>query len=86
MFTGCLLAMSTLVGCSGLSNVEKLYDTESDELESIFVEVEKTPQWIVVYDKDTKVMYSVADLGTGSGQFTLLVDQNGKPKLFQGKG
>ena len=48
----------------------------------MFVEVECTGEWRVVYDKETKVMYSIATYGSGSGQFTLLVDGNGKPKLW----
>lgn len=75
---------SLLIGCDGLNytEVEKKYDTQNENINSMFVEVECTGEWRVVYDKETKVMYSIATYGSGSGQFTLLVDGNGKPKLW----
>lgn len=78
MITGCLLVMGIFVGCSGYSDENKV----SDELQPTFVEIERDTRWIVVYDQDTKVMYVVS---LGSGYFTLLVDENGKPKLYQGE-
>lgn len=88
MIIGCSLAMGIMgmfTGCSGYSDVTQVSDTETDELQSMFVEIEEETKWEIVYDKDTKVMYVVADYGTGSGQFTLLVDENGNPKLYQGE-
>lgn len=85
MITGCLLVMGMFVGCSGYSDENKVSDIESDELQPIFVEIEnieRDTRWIVVYDQDTKVMYVVS---LRSGYFTLLVDENGKPKLYKGE-
>lgn len=77
---------SVLMGCStGIASADKTYDTENKNIKSMFVEVEKTNSWRIVYDKETKVMYAVAKYGSGSGQFTLLVDENGNPKLWDGK-
>lgn len=39
----------------------------------------------VVYDKDTMVMYAVSEGKYNSGNLTLLVDENGKPLLYQGE-
>ena len=54
--------------------------------ESRFVVVEKNYSWQVVYDKETMVMYAVSDGGSGYnyGNFTLLVDADGKPLLWKG--
>lgn len=82
---GCSLVMGMFIGCSGYSDVDEVFYTESDELQPTFVEVERETKWIIVYDKDTKVMYVVSDYGAGSGKFTLLVDETGKPKLYQGE-
>ena len=51
---------------------------------SMFVEVESTYPWIIVYHKDTKVMYAVSKGSHNKGNFTLLVDQDGKPLLYDG--
>ena len=40
---------------------------------------------VVVYDKDTMVMYTVSEGKYNSGNLTLLVDENGKPLLYQGE-
>ncbi len=76
---------SVLTGCStGIVSTEETYGTEKN-IKAMFVEVEKTNSWRIVYDKETKVMYAVAKYGSGSGQFTLLVDENGNPKLWDGE-
>lgn len=85
MMIGCSLAMGMFIGCIGYSDANKAFDTESDELQPTFVEVEREMKWKIVYDKDTKVMYAVSKYGTGSGNFTLLVDETGKPKLYKGE-
>ena len=76
---------TVLIGCSGVAEAERAYDVESEDLKSMFVIVENGTLWDIVYDKETKVMYSVANYGSGSGQFTLLVDENGNPKLWDGE-
>jgi hypothetical protein len=78
---------SLFVGCDRLNyaKTEKSYDIKNENINSMFVEVENTPEWKVVYDKETRVMYSVATSGVGTGQFTMLVDEDGKPKLWGGE-
>lgn len=61
------------------------YDTESKNLQSMFVVVERCECWNVVYDKNTKVMYAVSDGAENRGTFTELVDKNGQPRLWEGK-
>lgn len=51
---------------------------------SRFVVVEKSWSWQVVYDKETLVMYAVANRAYNRGNFTLLVDSDGKPLLWKG--
>lgn len=52
--------------------------------QSMFVEVEETWLWKVVYHKDTKVMYAVSYGSYNQGVFTLLVDAEGKPLIYKG--
>lgn len=50
----------------------------------MFIEVEGTEIWHVVYHKETKVMYVVSAGPYNAGTFTLLVDNAGKPLLWKG--
>lgn len=81
LFSAAVLS-TVLMGCSGVAEAERAYDVESEDLKSMFIVVENGTLWDIVYDKETKVMYAIANYGSGSGQFTLLVDENGDPKLW----
>ena len=69
-----------LMTCS-CQHVEK--EEGQDGAPSMFVEVETTSLWRVVYHRVTKVMYATS-LGTyNSGSFTLLVNPDGTPMLWE---
>lgn len=76
-----LLFAAMLFTSCNLSTVEK--QPRLDE-SSMFVIIEKTGAWNVVYHKETKVMYAVASGVYNVGTFTLLVDREGKPLLYKG--
>ena len=69
LFTGC-----------GSVKVQK----EQEDKSSMFILVEQHDIWSVVYHKDTKVMYAVSTGYYNSGDFTLLVDENGNPMMWEG--
>lgn len=46
------------------------------------VYVEETSAYCIVYDKYTKVMYAVSNGGYNCGDFTLLVNADGTPLLY----
>lgn len=73
-----VLAIS-LTGCN-YANVETTYDPEQEDIQSMFIKIEESPSWYVAYHRETKVMCVVGD---NSGNFTLLVDENGKPMLYE---
>ena len=50
---------------------------------SRMVYVEETGDYCIVYDKYTKVMYAVSNNVYNIGTFTLLVDANGNPLLYE---
>lgn len=54
----------------------------SEEQYSMFVCIERTNLWSVVYHNDTHVMYAVSRGGYNCGNFTLLVDAEGKPLIY----
>ena len=67
-----------------LSGCETKRTQEIDKGEtSRMVTVEKTSMYLIVYDKYTKVMYAVSASGYNYGNFTLLVDANGNPLLYE---
>lgn len=69
----------TLTGCS------KVEDKSSDSDMSEFTIVERTNMWRVVYHKKTKVMYVVSDGSYSRGTFTLLVNADGTPMIWEGE-
>lgn len=69
-----------MAGCS-YTPVEKI--SEEPETKSRFIVVEETTCWEIVADKKTGVMYSVSVGGYNSGDFTLLVDENGNPLILE---
>ena len=73
-----MLSMLLLSGCK---KVESVNDDDKDT--SMFVIIEQTGTWEIVYHKETKVMYAVSDGAYNGGTFTLLVDENGKPMLWE---
>lgn len=69
----------TLTGCN------EVEDKSSDSDMSEFTIVERTNMWRVVYHKKTKVMYVVSHGSYSRGTFTLLVNADGTPMLWEGE-
>lgn len=81
VFLICIACMILLCGCS-VAETEKA--NENQESISMFIEVEQAMSWKIVYHKDTKVMYAVSDRVYNHGTFTLLVNADGTPMLYEG--
>jgi len=64
------------------AKVESVNDNKQEET-SMFVEVEQARYWCVVYQRDTKVMYVVSYGAYNYGTFTLLVNPDGTPMLWE---
>ena len=77
-----LIACISMTSCNQ-TKVVKHEDVDSNV--SMFIEVEKCADWRIVYHADTKVMYAVSDGDYNHGTFTLLVDENGSPMVYEGK-
>ena len=76
-----IVVMLLLVGCS---KVEIAEPTKTGK-PSRFITVETTLPWKVVADKETGVMYAVSWASYNMGTFTLLVDAEGNPLVYEGK-
>ena len=70
-----------MAGCSN-THVEREGENSDTEL-SMFVLVEETGSWRVVYHRETKVMYAVSACSYNFGNFTLLVNADGSPMLWE---
>ena len=85
------IAIAALVMCMILSScdrqtVAKEADKHNGTEESMFVELEAADSWIIVYHRTTKVMYAVSDGSYNYGTFTLLVNADGSPMLYEEEG
>lgn len=78
-----ILITLMLTGCAS-SKVEKVEKPKEDI--SRFEVVESAWNWWVVADKETGVMYTVSRGTYNMGSFTLLVDANGKPLIYENMG
>ena len=75
----CVTILTFQTGCgTEVEFVEKTSET------SMFVTVETTLQWSVVYHKTTKVMYVVSNGSYNCGNFTVLVNADGTPMIYGG--
>lgn len=78
-----IIALMIVVLAVALTGCSKVEYKASDKSE--FVIVESTSTWKVVYHKKTKVMYAVSDGTYNHGTFTLLVNADGTPMIWEGE-
>lgn len=78
-----LMAIGIVVGVIGCGSSAEVVEAENST--SMFVSVEETGNWMIVYDKETKVMYAVSYGSYNRGTFTMLVNADGTPKLYEGE-
>lgn len=69
-----ILLVLLLIGCTSNDAVVQ---------QEMFASVENGTSWIVVYHKETKVMYVVSMSSYNCGNFTLLVNADGTPMLWE---
>lgn len=76
------VSLITVLMLSGCGTVE-VENGGSRDGESMFVKVEQTDTWCVVYNKYTRVMYAVSEGPYNRGSFVLLVNDDGTPMLWE---
>lgn len=79
--TALVLAMVFWVGGCGNNMVETNREENSP---SMFVRVEETNDWQIVYHGKTKVMYAVSDGKYNRGVFTPLYNADGTLQVYEG--
>ena len=72
----------TFAGCTSTRAEAKEVDDADDG--NTFVLVDADYYCWVVYHKDTKVMYAVSRSGYNAGTYTVLVNADGTPMIWEG--
>lgn len=82
MFIALVVSLCIIfTGCSSNPTESKVVE----ETPSMFVIVESSSYWYVVYHRETKVMYTISRGYYNMGNFTLLVNPDGTPMLYEGE-
>ena len=81
-----LIALVVLVAVLASCSEGTVVEVEGKDAQntSMFIEVERTDNWLVVYHKYTKVMYVISYGIRNSGNFTVMVDRYGFPLVWEG--
>ena len=78
-----LCACLLLTGCGEATESTEESTKESKQKKSEFITIETNWTYKVVYHRDTKVMYAVSDSTKNQGTFTLLVNADGTPMVYE---
>lgn len=78
-----IFVLVILIFCLLLTGCGAKMESVAVSNESMFVLIEKTAYYKIVYHRDTKVMYAISNGGYNAGNFTVMLDPNGKPLLYQ---
>ena len=76
VLTMLIISVFSLVGCCRVTQ-----ETVEDN-SSMFVKVEYSGHYEVVYHKTTKVMYAVSRGSYNQGTFTVLLNEDGSPMVY----
>lgn len=76
-----IITVLTILLATGCAKVENKTEQEPVDV-SRFERVEYTTVWDIVADRETGVMYAVSRGMYNQGTFTLLVDADGKPLIW----
>lgn len=71
-------------GLTGCGVTPQYEESASESGYSMFVIVEDGSTYSIVYHKDTKVMYAISDGGYNHGTFTVMLNPDGTPMLYEG--
>ena len=82
-----IIAIVTLIVCLLFCSCEKEMQAVEDSSDySMFVKVEENFNigYVVVYHRDTKVMYAISNGSYNHGTFTVMLNPDGTPMLYGG--
>lgn len=74
-----IMILLACIGCDG-TTIESVQDNANT---SMFVKVESNTNFDIVYHKETKVMYTISRGNYNHGTFTVMLDADGNPLLWE---
>ena len=84
IFVMLIALVFSFAGCGGTKQLtEEDFEEVSKNEYSMFIKVENTAYYDVVYHKTTKVMYAISRGGYNQGTFTVLLNADGTPMLYE---
>ena len=84
MFMVCFTIFA-MTGCGARMVAESELNDQNPHDMSMFVMVEEGYGYLIVYHRKTKVMYAVSDGTYNRGVFTVMLNADGKPMLWDSK-
>ena len=82
----CIIMAVLFAACAGSkaepANAVSVIDTKED-YNNVFEQIGYGGSYIIVYHKQTKVMYVVSDEYRNKGNFTVLVNPDGTPMIYK---
>ncbi len=80
----CVLLLALLLcSCGPQMLTEEEVSKDNTSNLSMFIQVEDGNGYKIVYHRDTKVMYAISDVSSGSGVFTVMLNADGTPMLWE---
>lgn len=82
---GCFLVLVifAVIVCLAACSANPTESEVKEDTPSMFVEVESNWNWKIVYHEETKVMYAISRGSYNNGNFTVLVNPDGSPMLWE---
>ena len=80
-FIAVFSASILLYGCN--FDYTSSYTFDQNPQEEYFEVISEGSGYAIVYDTDTRVMYVMATIGGNYGDFTMLVNPDGSPRLYE---
>lgn len=77
-----ILIVTLFCGCH--YSVKKIDEESTDSDTSMFIIIEQSGFWKVCYQKDTKVMYIMSSGSRNTGNFTIMLNPDGTPQIWNG--
>lgn len=79
-----VLIVALLTGCSPMDEVPSQEKEQEQELSMLMI-LKNYYSGLILVDRETNVMYWMSNSTYNSGNLTLLVDQDGNPKVWDGQ-
>ena len=79
-----LILCLALCSCGPVMQTHEQVSGNSDEMHSMFILLEKNDGigYLIVYHKDTKVMYAISCGYYNKGTFTVMLNPDGTPMIY----